>query len=172
MDISLGNLTYHFSRREDLVEALYHELVAIMDQQFAQLMEGGNRLEQIKAMNAHSMRQFFAYRFLMLDFTQIMRTYPDIKKHYSQLMRRRREEFRLIIQQLEQEGILRSEEFTGEYDRFYDRLQILGDYWLAYSETWDPLPPRQRIAHFNHLLMESFYPYMTEEGKKAFREAF
>jgi AcrR family transcriptional regulator len=32
MGISQGNLCYHFKKREDILEALYHQLVTLMDE--------------------------------------------------------------------------------------------------------------------------------------------
>lgn len=168
MGISQGNLNYHFRKRADIVETLYHQLVGEMDEQMQALAIKTADLSALFTISRSSMQVFFRYRFLMLDFVQVMREHPPIRNHYQQLQVLRRQQFQQIFAALQENGIIRPPEFPGEYERLYTRLHLMGDSWISFAEIQDDTPEAERVDAFASLLFEALYPYVMPEHRGVF----
>lgn len=169
MGISQGNLCYHYKKREDILEALYHQLVAKMDEVIALASSSPPSLATSFMVSKEMMQHFFDYRFFMLDFVQIMREQKKIHEHYQQLSQLREQQFIGMFQLWVQEGLMRPEEFEGEYQSLYIRYNILGDFWLSSAITKGAIN-FEVVEEYNLIIFQNIYPYLTPKGKKQFKE--
>ncbi len=81
VDISLGNLTYHFKKKEDLIEsiyALFQEELAIITKDYKQLSNLGEMDEQLRGFYEFQQR----FQFFYLDLLEIERAYPAIAERH------------------------------------------------------------------------------------------
>ncbi|MFK7982973.1 MAG: TetR/AcrR family transcriptional regulator [Saprospiraceae bacterium] len=81
VDISLGNLTYHFKKKEDLIEDIYtlfQEELAIITKDYKQLSNLGEMDEQLRDFYEFQQR----FRFFYLDLLEIERAYPAIAERH------------------------------------------------------------------------------------------
>lgn len=168
LSISPGNLTYHFKKSEDIVEALYYEMVATMDEAMAEVKNMQYNLPFIFKLIDLLVKHFFEYRFFLLDFVQIMRRHEKIRKHYEQLSLLRKKQFMKAMQHLSDTQMIRKEELPQEYDFLYDRFQILADFWISSFEVREEGVKTMHLERCKKLLTQSFYPYLTKQGKKTF----
>lgn len=169
LEISQGNLNYHFKTKAEIVEALYFELVRKMDEQMNAMIGGASMLDLLYHSAYKSMRIFFEYRFLMRDFYLILRENDPIKSHYLELSKTRKMQFLTIFQTMEKEEILRPAQFESEYERHYERLNIMGDNWINSIELINP-NESDPVPYYHNLLFESIYPYLTPEGREVYQK--
>lgn len=167
--ISQGNLTYHYPTKGDLIQELYFDLVQSLDAIVGQAQADTPTLMLLYQSGRMVMEHMQAYRFLLLDFVSIMQSQPVIRDHYLQLQQRRQQEFLFLFGRLQQEGLMRGEQFEGEYRRLYERMNILGDYWINAQQV---LYPDRDLTYYLELLLETLYPYLTEQGQAAYRGLF
>ncbi|MGH1337509.1 MAG: TetR/AcrR family transcriptional regulator [Aureispira sp.] len=170
--ISQGNLNYYFKKREELVEALYLQLVEEMNTLMAELANETPSLAQLLAGSAQTMRHFYTYRFFMLDFVHIMRQQPDIQAHYQVLTQQRRQQFFMLYEHWIAEGVLRAEAFPEEYVHLYTRSQILGDFWLSSAFTKQQELTPALVEEYNRAIFAQLFPYLTKQGQKEFLTLF
>lgn len=166
LNISQGNLNYHFKLKEDIIEALYFQLVAEMDDQMKALGSGENELSSLYQISLKTMEKMYQYKFVLIDFIHLMQENKNIKAHYASLMQIRNKEFQKIFRSLIESEILRPQEFQNEYQRLYERMNILGDSWINVKLTFNP---NKDVKHYCDLLFEIIYPYLTKKGKEAYR---
>lgn len=169
MGISQGNLCYHYKKREDILEALYYQLVALMDEVVHQAGMSLPTLSSSFQTSKRMMQHFYDYRFFMLDFVQIMRENKSIHHHYKALSTLRKQQFLGMFELWIHEGLMRPEEFEGEFDNLYLRSNILGDFWLSSAIVQEELNA-DLVARYNHIIFQNLYPYLTPKGKKQFQE--
>jgi len=77
VDISLGNLTYHFHKKEDLIEsiyALFQEELAIITKDYKKLSDLGEMDRQLRDFYVFQQR----FQFFYLDLLEIERAFPII----------------------------------------------------------------------------------------------
>ncbi len=170
LDMSQGNLNYHYKKREDIIEALYYQLVAKIDEcmnSFNPTVINLNTLFDIsKATTIH----FYDYRFFFLDFTQIVKNHEKIRAHYNKLMLIRRTQTLSLFSVLEKQNIIRSEEINNEYDHLFTRIQILSDFWMASSSLKSNDITPEITSTYVKIISESIYPYLTKKGIKAYQK--
>ena len=107
MEISQGNLNYHFKKREDIIEALYFQLVNNIDNSMSGFQESKNSFQLLVYISQTIMSNFFEYRFFLLDFVQIMRENEKVKAHYSELSTHREQQFLMLFKLLIENDLMR-----------------------------------------------------------------
>ncbi|MEQ8303906.1 MAG: TetR/AcrR family transcriptional regulator [Cyclobacteriaceae bacterium] len=171
LNISQGNLNYHFKAKQDITEALYFELVHKMDAEMDSLTQQFSLLSTLYQSAEKTIRIFYQYRFLMRDMYLIFRESEKIKSHYINLQQIRRTQFNTLFSAMLEHKILRQEEFANEYARLYERLNILGDNWINAFELFK-IDQDDPIRYYHNLLFETIYPYLTDTGKNQFAEIY
>ncbi len=172
MGISQGNLTYHYKKREAIIEALYFQLVERIDTGMARSGGRETALEQLYDIMARIMDAFYEYRFFLLDFVHIMRESGTIRQHYLELSRKREEQFKAIFDGLTAAGLMRGEARPGEYRFLYKRFQILVDFWISSAETAQKTIGTDTVREYSAIIAWELYPYLTEKGRQEFRRLF
>ena len=167
--ISQGNLNYHFPKKEDIVEALYQQLVAKINVDFSQFEDTNITLAVLFAVGKRTLLALYDYRFIMLDFVRVMKQHPNIQQHFKELNVLRQQQYAQLFQVLEQEQLMQPEAFPKQYDYLKIQFSILGDYWIASAEVLrDDLSEEAKIDYYLKILISSLYSNLTRQGKKEF----
>ncbi len=165
--ISQGNLNYHYKTRQDIIEALYFELVQKMDELMEHSASQLPTLETLYINGVKSMEGLYNYRFILKDALHVIKESEKIKIHYIQLQKVREQQYLHIFKLLVDEGIMRKEEFPNEYSNLYHRMNILGDNWINSQELLNP-DLKNPVEYYSRILFEMIYPYLTSQGKTEF----
>ncbi|MFD2036298.1 TetR/AcrR family transcriptional regulator [Belliella marina] len=173
MEISLGNLTYHFKKREEIIEALYFELVSKLDHVINAEAVVENPLESLFDMPSATISNFYEYRFLMLDFVYITRNHEVIRNHYQKLMEVREQQFEGMINGLIEAKLIREETIADEYKYLFKNLRIVSDFWLsAACIDKNSTISQIDIPEGSRLLRQMIFPYLTTEGRSVFFDRY
>ncbi len=169
--IRQGNLTYHFKKRDDVVHALYRRLVEEIEREIVALSTiGGEHRAHPRhflALNAAIYRAFDAYRFLMVDFAQIMRCHPRIAEEHAELTRRRRLQLRHAFCSLVEDGYMRPEQHAREHDLVIMQMTLIGDFFITGAEYVHHIPQNRQLSVYLELLSQLLSAYLTDEGRAA-----
>ncbi|NVK52342.1 MAG: TetR family transcriptional regulator [Flavobacteriaceae bacterium] len=166
--ISQGNLNYHFKKREDVIEALYFRLVESISHNMSKNSESTNFIKVLFGMSKSVMLDLYTYRFIMLDFVQVMRENEKINKHFQELKTQREKQFLAFFDILINTGLMRNEVLPNEYKNLYIRLQILGDFWISSAEIDKKKLTKASIAMYAEIMNQTIYPYLTKKGRKEY----
>jgi len=172
MGISQGNLNYHFKKREELIEALYFQLVNNIDKSMSNMQQSNHPFHLLVEISQAVMFNFFEYRFFLLDFVQIMRENKKIRQHYAALTIQREQQFSALFHLLMEKGFMRKEVLPNEYKYLYKRFQILGDFWISDAEIRTPKLTKKAISVYLEILAQAIYPYLTTKGQKEYHATF
>jgi len=127
MDISPGNLHYHFSSKSDIVEALF----ARCDGDVSQLLVSSDeqRIDIATAwMQIHVLFEtMWAYRFVYRDLAELVSKYPAIKRKTARLMHRK---LSVLEQGCETFGVAAQ---GGEADTLARNMVLVLTYWLSFE---------------------------------------
>lgn len=170
MGISVGNLQYHFKKREAIIEALYFEIVKKIDAIF--LLKTDNVLQAFFNVSTEMFKVLFTYRFFLLDFVTITRNHQKIKKHYAALSKQRQETFLNIANVLIEKGLFRAPLLKDEYKNLYKRIEVLSNFWLSSVLIQAHTITDSSIEEYTLLVSQNMYPYLTDKAQKEYLKMF
>lgn len=169
LEISQGNLNYHYKKREDILEALYFEMVSVFDGRINTLEVTKIDLAVVYEQSKASMFRMAEYSFIWRDLSQLLRENNNILQHFTQVYQKRFLGYKYVFGLLLAAGEMRPAELESEYDHLASRLITYGDLWLSSIDLYQvPLTP-DTIKNHHLIFFETFYPYLTSKGKKAYK---
>ncbi len=168
--ISIGNLQYHFKKRDEIIEALYFQIVKKIDAIVA--VPSDDLMPSILTISTRMMTVFFEYRFFFLDFPTIVRGNRKIKLNYAELSTRREMEFMKITALLIDKGYFRKEQLENEYQSLYRRTEVITNFWFSSILIQSNSLTKAAIEEYARLISQSIYPYLTEKAKHQFATHF
>lgn len=167
MFISQGNLNYHFKHREDIIEALFFQLMETFEAEKAKLDTEKMDFQFILDSTRNGMEALFKFRFLMIDFNQVMRENPKIHEHFKLLEEVRRTTYLYSFDLAIKAGIMRAPAFETEYHGLNERIRVFSDFWIASAEIYGE-PTETTVDKYHNLLVEMFFPYFTKDSQREF----
>lgn len=166
MNISQGNLSYHYKKREDIISALYYNLIESIDRGMEENKVREITINALLDTSELIMNNLFEYRFLLLDFVQIMRENPEIKKHFLEMSERRKAEFLFLFDSLVKEGVMRKEQYKNEFLYLYQRIKIMGDFWISSAEVTHTKLSKDILKEYAKKISLEIYPYLNQQGQE------
>jgi len=169
LNMSSGNLNYHYKKREDILEALYFEMVAVFDERVAQLERQKISLSMIKTDIKTSMQRMVLYQFFWTDLYNLLLQNEAIKTHFQNAYKQRKQAYQLLFKMMIQANLLKKENFQSEYDYLIERMISFSNTWLYASSLYQNNTINDvYIDNQANILLTMLFPYLTEVGKVEF----
>jgi AcrR family transcriptional regulator len=168
LKMSSGNLNYHYKKREDILEALYFEMVTHFDNRINELPKTEVSISQIKNDIQESMQRMIAYQFFWTDLYTLLNSNAKIKTHFQKVYSERINGCYLLFEKLENQNLIKKPKFLSEYKFLAERMISFGNTWLYSTKLYIDTINQKDIQHQVSILLTMLYPYLTHEGKKAY----
>lgn len=170
IQISSGNLNYHFKKKEEILEALYFEMVEEFDERIKNLNEVEFDLKSVKLDMKSSMERMLNYSFFWTDLYNLLRANKKIKNHFQEVYQARFNGYLFLFEQLAKKGIMTSIEDRAEAKFLIERMLAFSDTWIYNSALYDKKINAKLIEEEANKLLSFLYPYFTTSAKKEFEE--
>jgi AcrR family transcriptional regulator len=163
IDISPGNLYYHFRNKEDIISALFERLFAAWDKTFQ--LPSGRRpgLTDFETMIAGNYQIIWEYRFIYRELAALLRNDPDLHARYLEVRHSGYRGFVALIDAFANAGILKRPDSPGELMALTELCWIVSELWPVNLELsgrdLDDTGIKEGITLMQHL----FRPYMVSE---------
>lgn len=166
LNMSPGNLHYHFKHTDDIIRTLYERLAVAFDFELVQLQQSVTvHMEAILDLSARSFQLVYQYRFIFLHFVEIVWRIPAIGKDYQALTKRRTREFIRIFQRLIENGTFRADLPQTIWPALVKQLFIVADFWLSCNELTDRFNEKKALAAYQQTFFMIFLPFLAKPGK-------
>ena len=165
MGISTGNLTYHFKRREDIVERLYFEMVEVFDRPIDNLESLEFTVEKLYHTSLMNFKRMVDYRFIWVDLHQTLRESNKIKQHFLETRKKRTFAYEFMIDKFIEADVMIEKRYDLEYTRLIRRLIDFTDFWISSQLLDSNEITANQVAESHQTFMGIFYPYLTSRGK-------
>lgn len=173
LSISPGNLHYHFKHSEDIIKILFAELTLKMDGLLNKMKEKEYKtLEDLYNFTFSTCEIFYSYRFIFINFIDILNKIPEVKSQYEGINFNRKEEFQMIFSDLQKNNIFKKDVPEFIKDSLTEQIFIMADNWLTHNRLILKLNKKSAIQHYTVLQMNLFYPLLNEEQQKIYEQQY
>lgn len=166
--MSQGNLTYHFNQKNDIIISLFNRLSEESSRRIAAVRQGDFTVEKFKLSFHENFKLLYKYRFLFLDFLNILREVDELKKQYAILNKQRKKEFHDIIDSFCGLDLLTNKLSLEEKDSLYTMYNIYFNFWLTDAEILYKGKQIDLVNHYETIAMQILLPYLNEAGRTLF----
>ena len=132
LDMSPGNLHYHFKRKREIVSCLFDAFCNEMDDV---LIDPGDRLLELEDLwfYLHVLFETIGrYRFVYKDINDLLERYEFLKKPFSMLLQKQRSSATSFCSGLSSGGILQIDEIDQR--TLVDHIVMTVTFWIPFSE--------------------------------------
>ncbi|MDR3122930.1 MAG: TetR/AcrR family transcriptional regulator [Treponema sp.] len=160
LGISKGNLTYHFKKKENIVEAIIAESPGgPPDAAPKDLGEMDCFLLDIQQVVQENAYYFWHH-------AQLSQLSPKIREAQKAVYQRNTGLLVRAFETFLRKGLIRGEEFPGEYRRLIDTILLSGIYWLPFCAL-----KQGRTKDYRRHAWSILYPALTKRGKNKLRDS-
>lgn len=163
LDISVGNLTYYFKKKDDLAEAA----VLDMFKRHSPKPPCGS-LEEMDAWIASLEKPEDEDAFYFKDFERLAQISKKMRDIQQEVFAGNLRFWRETLKTLCEAGILQPEGFEGQFDAFIHNFYLIKARWNEQGLVEAKLGVER--TDFRFRAWASIYPMLTDEGKRVFKE--
>jgi AcrR family transcriptional regulator len=169
MEMSPGNLNYHYKKREDIFETLYFEMVSEFDQRLIDLTKIEVSIAHIRGDIDQSMRRMLDYKFFWTDLYNLLTVSDKVKQHFQEVYRKRITGCFLLFEKMKKQNLMRNPSFDLEYDFLAERMVNYGNTWLYSSRLYRNNFMINDIDYYVNTLLSMLFPFLTSQGQKEYK---
>lgn len=160
LDISPGNLYYHFKSKGDIVEELFGRFEADMLDLLTVPDDADIALDQ-HGFFLHLLFETIArYRFLYQDLVNVLSRYDQLQIRFRRLMKKKTEAFRAVCDSFRRQGFM--DIGQEELESLCEQLTLTTCYWSSF-DTLSHLDDRESVdlGRGVYQMMHLILPYLT-----------
>lgn len=169
MEMSPGNLNYHYKKREDIFEALYFEMVSEFDKRIIDLTNIEVSIAQIRSDIDESMRRMIGYKFFWTDLYNLLMVSDKVKQHFQEVYKNRITGCFLLFEKMIRQNLMRNPSFDLEYDFLAERMVNYGNTWLYSTRLYKNIVKINHIDYQVNTLLSMLFPFLTSEGQREYK---
>lgn len=167
MDISPGNLYYHFKNKTEILSELFEwyekEMGEILD-----VPETSLDIED-QWLFLHLIFEVIArYRFLYQDLVNVMSRHDKVAGKFKKIINKKTNASRLICQNLAKQGILKAT--PAEIDLLCKSIVITATYWVSFSTVTNGEQDENTLNQGVYQVMSLVLPYLRDQEQAMLRE--
>lgn len=163
LGMRIGNLTYYFPTKDDLVNRLSLDLAEENTRTIVPIRD--MTMEAFFGMLRQVFINQFKYRCLMLSFVHIMQRNPIVAKRYDKVQHARNETWRKNIGALKEGKYISANAI--EIDFLVSSIALIARFWISEAAiAFKDVPEEQQMQHYLKMIGRIFLPYATVKGRK------
>lgn len=167
MDISPGNLYYHFKGKEVIIENLYGKFDDSLGEILHAPLNKEIKIEDSWYFLYVVFEEMYEYRFVYQNLSDLLRRYESINKRFKKLLSLKYLTAMSIVHSLRERNIILIEDSFTEV--LVNNIVMTVTYWIAYANIRDSKLSKEELLHNGVFQVLSLVePYLCE-GKQEYR---
>ena len=160
LEISPGNLYYHFRNKDDIIEQLFAVYEQRMD---AALSSPSGRLPGLEDvwLQLHLVFEcIWDYRFLYRDLVDILSRNRRLRMRFARILKRADEQAHTVMRGLVQAGVMRAS--ADEVDAASTNILVIATFWMNYASARGDKDERASIRDGIVQVMMLISPFLRD----------
>jgi AcrR family transcriptional regulator len=174
MNISPGNLYYHFRNKDDIVNSIFVQFEQEIGHMLAMPPERRPNIEQMWH-NLHAIFELvWRYRFFYRDLSDLLSRNRKLELHFKQILAHKLKLAYQLCEGLRADKALQASDL--EIDALATNLVVVSTYWLSYEYVRNPRKYSEEKAMADALargcyqVLSLFRPYLHGEAAQVFNK--
>ena len=169
MEISPGNLYYHFKGKEAIIEELFATFESELSDILSAPLNKALSVEDSWFYLYVVFEEIYNFRFFYQNLTNLLYRYDSINRRFKRLIELKSRTVHALLQEVIQHGILHID--SDELQQLGDSITLTLTYWLTFSDLrGQSLPPPVTIHQGVFQVVHLLAPYLTEDYAHIYRE--
>lgn len=171
MDISPGNLYYHFRNKDEII----FELFLLFESSILEVLESPQSSDQEIIdywMYIHIIfEKIWGYRFFYRDLVSILERNERLQKRFNRILDKKAATFSSILSAMSEAGIIALKDSKSQ-DAVATNVVIAATYWLNYQQIRNlgKELPEDDLGQGVYQVMTLIAPYLPDDGREALDE--
>ena len=160
LEISPGNLYYHFRNKDDIIEQLFARYEERMD---TALVSPDGRLRDLEDiwLQLHLVFEcIWDYRFLYRDLVDILSRNRRLRMRFARILKRADEQAHTVMRGLVQAGVMRAS--ADEVDAASTNILVIATFWMNYASARGDKDERASIRDGIVQVMMLISPFLRD----------
>lgn len=167
LDISPGNLYYHFKGKEVIIDILYSRFDDSLSEILHAPLSKQLKIEDSWYYLYVVFEEMYHYRFIYQNLSDLLQRYEGVHKRFRRLLNLKYQTAMSLVTLLREERILVMDDITAEV--LVDNIVMTTTYWIAYANIRDIKQESSVLMHKGVFqLLSLIAPYLNE-GKEEYR---
>jgi AcrR family transcriptional regulator len=160
LDMSPGNLYYHFRNKEAIIRALFEQQFAHWDALYSLPSDRMPTLDDIWRMVNDTFPVSWNYRFIYRELIALLRRDDELNRRWVEVRARGFDGFRQLIEVFVAAGVLRSPGQPEVVTRLAELCWLINEFWLASVEVSGQAVDAAQMAHGGALMRQVLEPFI------------
>ena len=160
LEISPGNLYYHFRNKDDIIEQLFGQYEERIDRA---LVSPEGRLPELEDiwLQLHLIYEcIWEFRFLYRDLVDILSRNRKLRLHFARILKRAADNATEVMRGLVQAGIMRAS--PAEVEATANNILVIATFWLNFSSVRGQNDEQEAIRHGIRQVMMLLAPFLRD----------
>ena len=164
IEISPGNLYYHFRNKEDIIRALFERLFASWDETFRLPADRPPGLADLEALIAANYQVIWDYRFAYRELAALLRADAGLQARYLETRQRGYEGFVELVEAFAAAGVLARPQSPQELAALIELCWMVSEQWPVNLELRGRPFDAAGIQEGIRTMRQLFRPYLVENS--------
>jgi len=162
LEISPGNLYYHFRNKDDIVEHLFARYEARMDQVLISPEDRLPTLEDIWLQLHMAFECMWEYRFILRDLVDLTSRNRKLRLHYARIIKRAQQNVSEVLVGLNRAEVMRAS--RQEIEATSTNILLVATFWMNYNQVRGAQPERaaQDLTRGIYQVMMLLAPFLRD----------
>lgn len=167
LDMSDGNLRYHFKTKEALITAILMQMIQEMEAvDDAEYSTANKLLEALRKELRTCFFTMYRYKFLFIEANLLFRQYDSFRKSFLDLMQSRKAYFSAYFDACKEKGLFHEQPNKADYEILIEQIFMISDNWIKYVEV-ERTPTSsidKKIEHYINLCISLMQPLLSSQN--------
>lgn len=170
MDISPGNLYYHFKGKEAIIDVLFDNFEAELTEVLRAPLKNALDLKDHWFYFYVVFEDIYKFRFFYMNLTDVLRRNPDLERRFRRLVQLKRDAFTTLCNAFVAADMMSADEL--EIAQLVENIVITLNYWFGHQQLMQPDAGASRLIHGGvYQIMSLIGPHFVAESQKQFYAA-
>jgi len=165
MNISPGNLYYHFHNKDEIVEAIFADFEREIEETLAAPTRRQAEVDDIWLFLHLLFELIWKFRFFYRDLNDLLTRNRTLEIHFKQILAHKVRTATALCEGLVSAGTMRAT--PGELRALASNMTVIATYWLSFEYACDPRGSVEsgRIGRGVHQVMAMVAPFLIGEAR-------